>query len=477
MNHPKKIWLLLTLLFCYGQGRAQDSSARRYIRDILVSGNRTVKTKIILREIQFKAGDSLPALTLVKELEQARRQVYNLSLFNEVRVSATAVSEKAVDVLVTVKERWHIYPVPQFQWVDRNFNEWWKTYHHSFDRVNYGIKFAHYNLTGRRDQLRVYFINGYSRNYILSYSNPYFNKKLNRGISFYATYFQNREVSYRSSYDNVLQFFPVTASNSVKVTGDFIRHGFSIGGGYSIRKGLFTRQSVSINYTYASVADSLLTAKYNRNYFGQREAVSHKGYFDLAYSFSYSKLNNNSYPLSGLAAYAAVVKRGWGLSEGMEMLSVEGGVDKYFDLKKNWYANVQAYAKVKVPFVTAYLNQRGLGYGEVFLRGLEYKVIDGVAYGLVKSTLKKKLYSFSIPFPFFPRILTKIPFTFFAKAYADAGYVYTRKRYDTYLSNRLLYSGGIGIDILTLYDVNFRFEYSLNQLGGRGLFFHTQNGF
>ena len=46
-----------------------------------------------------------------------------------------------------------------------------------------------------------------------------------------------------------------------------------------------------------------------------------------------------------------------------------------------------------------------------------------------------------------------------------------------YLNNRLLYSGGFGIDILTLYDINLRIEYSFNQLGEKGLFLHNQSGF
>ena len=82
-----------------------------------------------------------------------------------------------------------------------------------------------------------------------------------------------------------------------------------------------------------------------------------------------------------------------------------------------------------------------------------------------------------MPFPFFPKILTKIPFTFFAKTYTDFGYVYNKPKFDTYLNNRLLYTGGFGIDLLTLYDINLRFEYSFNQLNKSGLFFHTQSGF
>ena len=159
------------------------------------------------------------------------------------------------------------------------------------------------------------------------------------------------------------------------------------------------------------------------------------------------------------------------------MLPVVAGYNKYFSLGKNWYSSIYLNGKVKLPFDQAYINQRGLGYGENYLRGLEYYVIDGVATALVKTTLKKKIVSFNIPFTLFPKVITKIPFTFFAKTYADLGYAYNKKTTYTYLNNRLLYTGGFGIDVLTLYDINLRFEYSFNQLKENGLFLHNQSGF
>ena len=191
----------------------------------------------------------------------------------------------------------------------------------------------------------------------------------------------------------------------------------------------------------------------------------------------YANVNNNSYPLTGKSGFIAIQKRGLGFTGGINAFSVEAGYNKYFDLRKNWYSSIQLNGKIRLPFDQAYINQRGLGYGENYLRGLEYYVIDGVATALVKSTLKKKIIAFNVPFPFLPKLVTKIPFTFYAKTFADLGYVYTKDIYSTNLNNRLLYSGGFGIDILTLYDINLRFEYSFNQLKENGLFLHNQSGF
>ena len=38
----------------------------------------------------------------------------------------------------------------------------------------------------------------------------------------------------------------------------------------------------------------------------------------------------------------------------------------------------------------------------------------------------------------------------------------------------MIYTGGFGIDIITFYDFQLKFEFSFNQLGQNGLFLHTQ---
>ena len=93
-------------------------------------------------------------------LVQARNQVYNTNLFTEVKFDSIPQADSSLKINIVVKERWYIFPTPQFQLVDRSFNEWIKTYNADFNRVVYGLKFAHYNFSGRRDQLRIYLLNG-----------------------------------------------------------------------------------------------------------------------------------------------------------------------------------------------------------------------------------------------------------------------------------------------------------------------------
>lgn len=490
MNELKKIIYAVIIIILPVTGFAQRSNTSNFsfvdtallsanthnkvcIKGLQVTGTKRTKIYIVYREIQFKKGDSVLISDLYKELEQARAQVYNTTLFNEVKFEVTALDTANITIQVRVLERWYLYPVPQFKWIDRNFNEWYKTYNHSLSRVDYGIKFVHYNLSGRRDQLRIYFINGYTRNVSFSYTAPYSNKKLTDGFTIGGGYLQKREMSIKTNSNDSLLFYP--SDSATKAKADFIYKSWYVNAGYTIRRGFFTKHIFSASYTYIKVADSVITGKYNPNYF--KDPVTSKGVFDLNYRMQYSNVDNGSYPLKGKTAYLSLLKRGLGFTGGVNMFMVEAGLNRYFDLGKKWYSIVQLSGSLKLPFDQAYINQRGLGYGENYLRGLEYYVIDGVGTALVKSTLKKKLVAFDIPFRLFPKVFTKIPISVFAKSYADLGYAYTKKKYDTYLNNRLLYSGGFGIDILTLYDINLKFEYSFNQLGKNGLFLHNQSGF
>jgi Surface antigen variable number repeat len=483
MHDIKKIIICFISIFvtwhCFGQQQlpsyiiskdtfllAQNASGKVHVKDVTVTGTKKTKVYIVFREIQFKKGDSISLSELYTELEQARFQVYNTTLFNDVNIELTALDADNLQINVQLTERWYLYPVPQFQLIDRNFNDWYKTHNASLNRVNYGLKLVHYNLSGRRDQLRLYLINGYTRNISFSYSNPYSSASLNEGFTIGAGYSQNREIPYMTDSSNKTLFYKKP---------DFVRNAINVNAGFSIRKGIFRKQVFSLGYTHIKIDDSVLNVKYNPAYFNDRR--SSQDVVDIRYVNQYVNVNNVSYPLKGRTSFIALHKRGLSLSGGINMFSVEAGYNKYFDMTNDWYSSFQLNGKLVLPFKQAFINQRNLGYGENYLRGLEYYVIDGVATAILKSTVKKKIIAFDVPFRFFPKLLTKIPFTIFAKSYADIGYAYNKTNSYTYLNNRFLYSGGFGIDILTLYDINLRFEYSFNQLKENGLFLHNQSGF
>ncbi|MEO6405297.1 MAG: POTRA domain-containing protein [Ferruginibacter sp.] len=442
-----------------------DTSSKLLVKDIIISGNKKTKGYIILREIHFKKGDSLIAGHLFQQMEQARRQVYNTTLFSEVFITIDIISATEIVLHITVKEKWYIYPTPQFQLVDRNFNEWLKVYNGDLNRVIYGAKFEHYNLSGRRDRLKVFLLNGYARNFSFNYIAPYSNAALTEGYGIAGSYTQNREISYRTNYYN----------KSVNYTKQgFVRRSAYGGASYLIRRGYFRQHIISLSYTHYNVDDTV-TRFLNPAYFNSTNAS--QGFPDASYTYYYANTNNINYPLSGQILSTSFTKRGTGFKGGVNMTTLDLSYQKFIPHNHNWYSNFQVISKIKLPFDQPYINLRSMGYLDNYMRGLEYYVIDGVASFIGKYTLRKKLIAFKIHPPVFKKLIPVIPFSFYGKAYGDIGYNYIRPQFDSRLNNRFLYTSGFGVDILSFWDMRLSLEYSFNQLGENGLFLHAKGGF
>lgn len=479
-----KLFFLLALIsiptaFVLGQSSSpkdslqnrQDSiinynTKKIFITDVLISGNKKTKTYLIKREMLLHKGDSINIEALPDLLTQSQNLVYNTTLFTKVEIVPIFKDSNELIIIVDLKEKWYIYPLPQFQLIARNFNDWLNTYDADLDRVIYGLKFSHYNLSGRRDQLHVYLLNGYSRNISVRYVAPYSNPSLTRGFSFSAGYTSNRNISYNTNYKNkILQY-----------TNDkFVNSNVTIGGAYTIRNGYYLTHILGLNFQMVKVDEEIIKPEFNPNYLGNDKT---KRFIpDVYYTIQYSKVDNARYPLIGKSISGQFLKRGSGFKGGINMSQFSGSFTKYIPHRNSWYSSYSIQTKIKMPFNLAYINQTAIGYNEYNLRGLEYYVVDGPLSAIAKYTLKKKVTSFKIPIPFHLKTIPNIPISIFAKGYADLGYGYNKPNYKAYLNNRLLYTGGFGIDILTVYDINLRIEYSFNQLNENGLFLHSNGGF
>ena len=446
---------------------AGDSLGTLHVRNIFISGNKKTKEYIILREMELKPGGYILIGNLINALEKDRQHIFNTTLFLDVTVEPEIISANDFDIKITVKERWYIFPLPELQFVDGTLNEWLAKYKGDLNRLNYGAKFTHYNLTGRKDQLRVHLLSGYTRTISFNYKAPYSNAALTNGFSVGGGHFQNREIVYKTSFDNEVVFYK---------RKNFVRNAWEIQLGYSIRRGIKISHSFNVNYTHVSIDDSIITAKYNTAYFNK--PTSKTGYIDLYYTLNYSDVNNVLYPLTGFSGSIGLGKRGLGFTGGVNSFSLGVEFNRYWSLGGKWYASTQIQGNIKLPFRQAYINQQALGYDNTYVRGMEYKIIDGVAYGISKFNLKRELFNFSINTIFNKsKTLNKIPFRIYAKAFADMGYSYNTENFVSRLNNTFLGSAGVGLDIITFYDLQIRIEYSVNQLGQNRLFLHNDKGF
>lgn len=444
--------------------KAVDSNALINVADIVILGNKKTKDYILLRELSFRKGDSIRARELFVKMNTAKELIYNTNLFSIVEITPILTSAYDLTVHISVIERWYIYPAPQFKLIDRDFNEWWKTYHADWQRVTYGIRYTQYNVSGNADQLNLYLLNGYSRNFTSVYSAPYIDKKLRKGFSLATSFSQTKEFPYKTSYNNKLLQFK---------SNHFDREAFSVSGTFRIRKGFYSKHFFTIQYTTVKVNDSVIQSKYNPGYFNiNKNQIS---YPDFSYGYQYVNTDNVNYPQKGKIFTLGINKRGLGIIGGINMLSLDFSYRKYIPHSYGLFSSFTFMGKIKLPFKQPYINQRALGYGDFYLSGLEYYVIDGVLAGVTKYNLNKKILSFKIPLPLKIKTLPFIPVSFFGKIYGEGGFAYNKPENDTRLNNIFLYSGGFGLDILSLYDLRLSVEFSFNQLGEKGLFLHARS--
>ncbi|MEO7311190.1 MAG: POTRA domain-containing protein [Chitinophagaceae bacterium] len=432
------------------------------VRNIIITGNQRTKGYIVAREIALEMGHSYAANDLAARIKLTKEQLINTSLFVDVDITNSEISKDEVDLTVDVKERWYVFPVPYFKVIDRNWNEWIHTYKASLSRVNYGIKVSENNLSGRNDKLNVWLIGGYTQQISFNYTQPYLDKDLKHGMFMGFLYARNREVNYGTNFDT-LQYLKLP---------NFARTFIDAHVGYTYRRGSKERHSLRLSFSSDKIDSAII--KRNTEFFGNSSLKEQ--YWDLSYSFQYFNVDYIKYPLRGWYVDVYAFKR---FSKTLGLFGIGG---KYLHSWKlpvpTSYFALQAAATVKLPFQQSYYNSHLLGYGDLSMRGLEYLVVDGVAGGVLKGTVRKKLFSFTFKNFIKSKSHDRIPFTFYAKAFGDLGYVYSKSQTNnSRLSNKWLHSGGFGIDIVTIYDTVFKIEFSFNQLGSHGIYYHSGSDF
>jgi hypothetical protein len=115
-----------------------------------------------------------------------------------------------------------------------------------------------------------------------------------------------------------------------------------------------------------------------------------------------------------------------------------------------------------------------LGYGNLQLNGLDYYVVDGNAASIFKASFHHALGTISIKNLLVPKRIPIMKYQFWLKAFSQLGYVYSEKPLNgNRLANTLLRTVGLGMDIVGIYDFVLKIDYSLNQLGDKGLYLRT----
>ncbi|MDO1448504.1 BamA/TamA family outer membrane protein [Rhodocytophaga aerolata] len=442
----------------------KDTLAAEYVivNHIIIEGNVKTKEAMILRELDITAGDTLHAASADLALLRNKNKIVNTNLFVTVDLHMLKVDKNVAYLLVKVTERWYIFPMLIFELADRNFNEWWVERGRSLKRVNYGFKIAHKNFRGRGEQLRATAQFGFTKRFELGYSIPYLDKAQKTGIGFDISYSQNKSVAYETQAHKL----DYLDSESV------LRSRFSAGIRLTRRNKYYCFHTLEAKYHDSHIADTL--AILNPDYF--LKGRTRQQYVRLAYTLTLDRRDIAAYPLHGHYFTTTIAQSGITPKEDLHLTTLLADIALYRPISPKYFWTASLRGKVSSPEQQPFHNIRGFGYGQDFVRGYEYYVVDGQNYGLAKLTFKRELFNvqadISEYMPF--RQFQTIPMALYLKVYGDAGYV-QNKTYnveDNFLANKLLYGYGVGFDFVTFYNTVFRVDFSMNRQKQAGFFFH-----
>lgn len=472
-----KCWLLVVGLLLLASREAilcaqapQAPDAFVHIDTILIDGNKRTRNALILRELDFKPGDSLPRRELDQRLERNRLRLLNTNLFTQATFSMQQwIKGNRLVVHIALIENWYLYPIPVFELADRNFSVWWSEFDRSLQRVNYGLDWMHVNLTGNADVAKVNAQFGYSNKYEISYKHPGINKRRTLGVQAGVSYRRAREVAYDTEANRLMfrthqdgwQIARLNASASLYW-----------------RPKLLTFHSFSLEYQDNRVSDSI-AQRFNPYFFldGQQQ----QRFLSLSYNLRLDHRDIAAYPTKGWISVAEMRYNGLLPGDNLRLLRLYAEYGRYFSLTRRLNLETIARARTTLPRQRPpYFNNQALGYGDNFVRGYEFFVADGLDFGLLKSSLRYKIFNrtFNIRRGMPLEAFRVIPLQMYVSAHNDMGYAndpYYSK--GNPLANRLLWGYGLSLDIVAFYNKVAKFQYTWNDQGNGGFFLQINAGF
>ena len=198
-------------------------------------------------------------------------------------------------------------------------------------------------------------------------------------------------------------------------------------------------------------------------------------YVDASLAFSKVKFDYNAYPTKGSSYEFSVYQRFSG-SQNLTSFQLRNILAKR--ISSSSFLFLEHNAQAKILSNDNFMDRRLLGYGTMQMSGLDYYVIDGNAGSIFKAALHYKLGTIQLPktigIGFVDKLNKRLPdikYIFWLKAFTNLGYVYSERPANTSrLSNTLLRTAGIGVDMISIYDLVIKIDYSMNQLGDKGVY-------
>ncbi len=354
-------------------------------------------------------------------LRRDRDRIYSLGLFNKVTVSHFDSAE-FTDVLVTVVERWYIFPYPILSLRTRDVNT-----------LSYGLGIAHQNFRGRDEKLSIAYSTGYDRSASFTYQNP---RLTDDDDIFLRTVVQYRDAHSLDNSDVLFEQITRLASASL-----------------GKRFGLFQTFTGTAGYQTWQIPDTTLGRTISP------DGMDH--FVELGLHFTYDARNVREYPTDGWYLDVTLTKDGVSNESTINTLSYLADIRWYVVATNNitlaWRSFGSVVSGGSVPvYHRLYLNSR---FG---VRGYDQRSYEGE--DIVGGSAEVRIPIIA------PRFLTfnffdiyqfnTMRFGIYGSFFTDIGKIWFRS--NEFEEVPWLASGGVGLNIMLPYSFILRTELSLN---------------
>jgi outer membrane protein assembly factor BamA len=458
-------FFLLHIGLLYAQSQGPDIIQ---VRQIAILGNDLTKPQVISREMTLQEGDTVSLQRLEVQIERSRQNIFNLALFNEVRIQHEIVSDQLY-LIVEVKERWYLFPIPNLDLEERNTYDILRN--RNLHRLVYGLNLEWKNVTGRNELLNFYGQLGFSQRFYVDFERPAIIPSQFIDLLIKARYIREPEIIYGTK-DAIPQWGatytePLRKINSLRVG---LRKRFG-----DVRKSLY----LEAGYHHYQFADSLPT--FNPSFIPTDQ--NQIQYPSLVVTFANDQRDYKAFPLKGFKYQLLFRQVGLGNENSTTFTKLGATWAHHLPLNKRWNFTYGTHLMFSFGENIPFFEKNFIGYRTGEFRGISYDVrgydpytIDGSFLNMTKFELKYAL------FPIRQMTIEQIPFkkfqTFplgvFLTAFSDFGYVRdnTFNNQDQFLKNQLLAGYGLGLNIIGFYDNLLRIELTRNHLNQTGIYLH-----
>lgn len=453
-----RILLIFTVLFSIGLQSFSQLPSKVTVGVIKIVGDKITHKPIIIRELEFLEGEALTENELDQKITRSQQNLLNRSLFNFVTIDKNCING-VCDILITVTERWYIWPIPIVEYADRNLNVWWET--KDFSRLNYGLDLRIENFRGRMENLNIIVKGGYDQTIAIKWQLPYLTRNQIFGMGFEGGFIRNHEVAYASE-NNKYKFY--NSGNS------FARQIGFASANITFRPKFNYLHQLNLGFKHLEIQDSVLF--YNPNYTYGDTVYN---YFSINYTYKHDFRDFKPYPLTGYYFDIRIMKTGLGLlSDDINQIYFDFNLDHYLKISDRWHFAYGIGGRLTfTDNFQPYFLAEGIGLSGFDIRGYEIYLINGQNLGIIKSNLKFTIIpqtNFKIKWIRSEKF-NKVFYALYTNLFFDMGYSHDKFWHQKNpLNNQLLWGTGIGVDFITYYDMVFRLEYSINKQGKTGLY-------